>query len=65
MSAHFTCLRWGSKVGSKKDQVLETTTTTNPVTITAGTRRMFDKDVPLPTTLQSKTKILISIQYHF
>lgn len=32
-----TCLRLGSRVGSKKDQVLDTITTTIPVTRTAGT----------------------------
>lgn len=51
-----TCLKLGSNVGSKNDQVLETTTTTKPVTITAGTLINLESDVDFSVTLQSANK---------
>lgn len=54
-----TCLRWGSRVGSKKAQVLDTTTTTSPVTTTAGTLISLNIEVVLLVKLsQSKNKLL-------
>lgn len=49
-----TCRKCGSNVGSRNDQVVEITTTTVPVTITAGTVISRIRDVPLSETLHSK-----------
>lgn len=49
-----TCRKWGSKVGSRNAQVLETTTTTSPVTTIAGTFINLNIDVDLFSTLKSE-----------
>lgn len=51
-----TCLRWGSNVGSKKAQVLETTTTTSPVITTAGTLINLNIDTVLLVKLSQSKK---------
>lgn len=51
-----TCLKCGSKVGSKNDQVLATITTTRPVIITAGTFMTFNIDVLLFVTSSKSAK---------